>query len=161
MVMLAIGVVMLIGAMVCGLRAGMIAAKLRVKQKYFRLVIGTSDARQIPLVDDNRDVLCKIRDVVRHKMDTDDRTIIGDFDLNLDIVNLKSPNPSPGQPNPEPPRGRSAAAPDRPAEPEPKPLPELGTAENDPPLPKLARRHDDDHQDALFDKVAEAMKPAS
>jgi hypothetical protein len=157
MVMLGIGVVMLIGAMVCGLRAGMIAAKLRLKQKYFRLVIGTSDARQIPLVDDNREVLCKIRDVVRHKMDTDDRTLVGDFDLNLDIVNLKSPN----QPEPDPPRGRSAAAPDRPAEPEPKPLPELDKTADDPPLPKLARRHDDDHQDALFDKVAEAMKPAS
>ena len=157
MVMLGIGVVMLIGAMICGLRAGMIAAKLRVKQKYFRLVIGTSDARQIPLVDDNRDVLCKIRDVVRHKMDTDDRTITGDFDLNLDIVNLKSPN----DPEPEPPRGRSAAVPERAGEPEPKPLPELDEADDDPPLPKLARRHDDDHQDALFDKVAEAMKPAS
>ncbi|KCZ88429.1 hypothetical protein [Hyphomonas jannaschiana] len=157
MVMLGIGVVMLIGAMICGLRAGMIAAKLRVKQKYFRLVIGTSDARQIPLVDDNRDVLCKIRDVVRHKMDTDDRTITGDFDLNLDIVNLKSPN----DPDPEPPRGRSAAAPQRAGEPESKPLPELDEADDDPPLPKLARRHDDDHQDALFDKVAEAMKPAS
>ncbi|MEZ6000023.1 hypothetical protein [Hyphomonas sp.] len=157
MVMLAIGVMMLIGAMVCGLRSGMIAAKLRVKQKYFRLVIGTSDTRQIPLVDDNRDVLCKIRDVVRHKMDTDDRTITGDFDLNLDIVNLKSLN----GPEPEPPRGRAATAPERTADPEPKPLPELGTPDNDPPLPKLARRHDDDHQDALFDKVAEAMKPAS
>ena len=148
-VMLGIGIVMLIGAMVCGLRAGMIAAKLRTKQNYFRLVIGTSDARQIPLVDDNRDVLCKIRDVVRHKMDTDDRTIIGDFDLNIDIVNLKTP----GQPAAEP------AA--RPSEPEPKPLPELDATPDDPPLPKLARRHDDDHQDALFDKVAEALKPAS
>ena len=161
MVMLAICVVMLLGAMVCGLRAGMIAAKLRTKQKYFRLVIGTSDARQIPLVDDNRDVLCKIRDVVRQKMDTEDRTITGDFDLNLDIVNLKSPNGSSGQPEPDPPRGRASAAPERAAEPEPKPLPDLDEPDNDPPLPKLARRHDDDHQDALFDKVAEAMKPAS
>lgn len=166
LVMLGIGIVMLIGAMICGLRAGMIAAKLRVKQKYFRLVIGTSDARQIPLVDDNRDVLCKIRDVVRHKMDTEDRTLTGDFDLNLDIVNLTSPTQPPTQP--DPPRGRATAAPDRPdrpedrpAGPEPKPLPDLEEADDDPPLPKLARRHDDDHQDALFDKVAEAMKPAS
>ena len=135
------GGLMLLGAMACGLRAGMIAAKLRLRQKYYRLVIGTSDARQIPLVDDNRDVLCKIRDAVRHKMDTDDRTITGDFDLNLDIVNLKMPN------MPEP-----APAPARATE---RPPP------GEPPMPKIARRHDDDHQDALFDKVAEAMKPAS
>ena len=156
-VMLGIGIVMLLGAMICGLRAGMIAAKLRKRQKYFRLVIGTSDARQIPLVDDNRDVLCKIRDVVRHKMDTDDRTITGDFDLNLDIVNLKSP----GQTPPEPPPARAAVPSAAPAEPQLKPLPDLDEAADDPPLPKLARRHDDDHQDALFDKVAEALKPAS
>lgn len=139
-VILAFGVLMLVGAMACGLRAGMIAAKLRKRQKYFRLVIGTSDGRQIPLGDDNRDVLCKIRDVVRHKMDTDDRTLTGDFDLNLDIVNLKAP----GDADPAPARA-SRAAPPPPA--------------NEPPLPKLARRHDDDHQDALFDKVAEAIKP--
>ena len=83
------------------------------------------------------------------------------YEVITDIVNLKSPNPTPTQPEPEPPRGRASAAPDRPAEPEPKPLPDLDVANNDPPLPKLARRHDDDHQDALFDKVAEAMKPAS
>jgi hypothetical protein len=137
-----VGGLMLLGAMACGLRAGMIAAKLRKRQKYFRLVIGTSDARQIPLVDDNREVLCKIRDAVRHKMDTDDRTITGNFDLNLDIVNLKTP----GQPEPGP--ARTAAS-------------ELDVAPDEPPMPKLARRRDDDHQDALFDKVAEAMKPVS
>lgn len=142
MVMLIIGAVMLLGAMVCGLRAGMIAAKLRNRQKYYRLMIGTSDARQIPLVDDNRDVLCKIRDVVRHKMDTDDRTITGDFDLNLDLVNLKTP----GAPDHPPARAACEEAP---------------TPADEPPMPKLARRHDDDHQDALFDKVAESLKPAS
>ena len=138
-----VGVLLLIGAMACGLRAGMVAAKMRHRQKYYRLVIGTSDGRQIPLVDDNRDVLCKIRDVVRHKMDTDDRTIKGNFDLNLDIVNLKSPN------MPE------SSAPGRAAPSEPPP------PADEPPMPKLARRQDDDHQDALFDKMAEAMKPLS
>ena len=68
--------------------------------------------------------------------------ITGNFDLNLDIVNLKTP----GQPEPAPAR---AAAPD----------PDV--APDEPPMPKLARRRDDDHQDALFDKVAEAMKPVS
>ncbi len=159
LVMLGIGIVMLIGAMACGLRAGMIAAKLRVKQKYFRLVIGTSDARQIPLVDDNREVLCKIRDVVRHKMDSEDRTLVGEFDLNRDIVNLKSPNQP--QTQPDSPQARAAATPDIPSRPEPKPLPDLDPPADDPPLPKLARRHDDDHQDALFDKIADAMKPVS
>ena len=146
-VMLFIGGASLLGAMATGLRAGIIAAKLRHKQKYFRLVIGTSDGRQIPLVDDNRDVLCKIRDVVRHKMDTDDRTMVGDFDLNQDIVNLKSP------PAPEKPARAKAPAAGAPAA-------DTRTAA-DPPMPRVARGHEDDHQDALFDKAAEALKPAS
>lgn len=143
LIVLFIGGLLFLLGMFCGLRAGIIAAKLRKREPYFRLVIGTSDGRQIPLVDDNRTVLCKIRDIVRHKMDTDDRTLTGDFDLNLDLVNLKVP-------------GESAApqAEARARAPEPPPAAE-------PPMPKLARRHDDDHQDALFDKVAEALKPAS
>ena len=148
-VILFIGGVSLLGAMACGLRAGIIAAKLRHRQKYFRLVIGTSDARQIPLVDDNREVLCKIRDVVRHKMDTDDRTITGDFDLNQDIVNLKSPK-GPNTTEPRPARPAATAAPAG-----------SGEKEAEPPMPRIARSADDDHQDALFDKAAEAMKPAS
>ena len=69
----------------------MIAIKLKKQEPYFRLLIGTSDGRQIPLVDNNREVLTKIRDVIRHKMDTGDTAVTGDFDLNLDIVNLRLP----------------------------------------------------------------------
>lgn len=81
---------MLIGV-ILGIRAAMIAMKLKRREPYFRLMIGTSDGRQIPLVDNNRDVLVKIRDAVRHKLDTGDTAVTGDFDLNLDIVNLRLP----------------------------------------------------------------------
>ena len=83
-----------------GVRAMMIALKLKKMEPYYRLLIGTSDGRQIPLVDNNRDVLIKIRDVVRHKMDTGDASVTGDFDLNLDIVNLRLPKgaAAPAQP---------------------------------------------------------------
>jgi hypothetical protein len=76
---------------ILGIRAAMIAMKLKKKEPYFRLLIGTSDGRQIPLVDNSREVLTKIRDVVRHKLDTGDTSVVGDFDLNLDIVNLRTP----------------------------------------------------------------------
>lgn len=85
------GVVLLFLGLVLGIRGAMIAMKLKKKEPYYRLMIGTSDGRQIPLVDNNRDVLIKIRDVVRHKMDTGDTSTTGDFDLNLDIVNLRLP----------------------------------------------------------------------
>jgi len=88
--LLAGAVLMLIG-LVLGVRAAMIALKLKKKEPYYRLHIGTSDGRQIPLVDNNREVLIKVRDVVRHKMDTGDTSVTGDFDLNLDIVNLRLP----------------------------------------------------------------------
>lgn len=84
------GVLMVLG-LALGIRAAMIAMMLKKKEWYYRLLIGTSDGRQIPLVDNNRDVLVKIRDILRHKMDTGDATITGDFDLNLDIVNLRLP----------------------------------------------------------------------
>ncbi|MEX1252348.1 MAG: hypothetical protein WEA77_14300 [Hyphomonas sp.] len=85
------GIVLMVLGFVLGIRAAMIAMKLKKQEPYFRLLIGTSDGRQIPLVDNNRDVLIKIRDVVRHKMDTGDAGVTGDFDLNLDIVNLRLP----------------------------------------------------------------------
>jgi hypothetical protein len=74
-----------------GIRAAMIAVMLKKREPYYRLLIGTSDGRQIPLVDNNRDVLVKVRDVVRYKLDTSDTSITGDFDLNLDSVNLRLP----------------------------------------------------------------------
>jgi hypothetical protein len=86
-----IGIALMVIGLILGVRAAMIAMKLKKKEPYFRLLIGTSDGRQIPLVDNNRDVLIKIRDVVRHKMDTGDTSVTGDFDLNLDIVNLRLP----------------------------------------------------------------------
>ena len=84
------GALMLLG-IILGVRAAMIAVMLKRREPYYRLLIGTSDARQIPLVDNNREVLTKIRDIVRHKLDTGDAQIVGDFDLNLDIVNLRMP----------------------------------------------------------------------
>lgn len=86
-----IGIGLILVGLLLGVRAAMVSMKLKKIEPYFRLVIGTSDGRQIPLVDNSRDVLVKIRDVVRHKMDTDDIAVTGDFDLNLDIVNLRLP----------------------------------------------------------------------
>lgn len=88
---LMVGAVLMLLGLFLGVRAAMIAMKLKKREPYYRLLIGTSDGRQIPLVDNNRDVLIKIRDVVRHKMDTGDTATTGDFDLNLDIVNLRLP----------------------------------------------------------------------
>lgn len=85
------GVILLFLGLLLGIRAMMIAMKLKKMEPYYRLLIGTSDGRQIPLVDNNREMLIKIRDVVRHKMDTADVNVTGDFDLNLDIVNLRLP----------------------------------------------------------------------
>ncbi|MDP1554742.1 MAG: hypothetical protein Q8L84_04710 [Hyphomonas sp.] len=108
-VSLLIGAVLMLLGLFLGVRAAMIAMKLKKQEPYYRLLIGTSDGRQIPLVDNNRDVLIKIRDVVRHKMDTGDTVTTGDFDLNLDSVNLRLPKgaagaaPSPRAPLPPPP----------------------------------------------------------
>ena len=88
---LLIGSVLLIAGLLLGIRGAMIALKLKKKEPYYRLLIGTSDGRQIPLVDNNRDVLTKIRDVIRHKLDTGDTSVTGDFDLNIDSVNLRLP----------------------------------------------------------------------
>ncbi len=88
------GWLLLVLGLLFGIRAAMIAMKLKKKEPYFRLLIGTSDGRQIPLVDNSREVLTKIRDVVRHKLDTGDTSVVGDFDLNLDIVNLRTPKGS-------------------------------------------------------------------
>ncbi|MEZ5947307.1 MAG: hypothetical protein R3C13_05145 [Hyphomonas sp.] len=150
-----IGGLLVLAGLFFGMRASVIAMKLKQRQKYFRLVIGTSDGRQIPLVDDNREVLCKIRDVVRHKMDTDNRTIVGDFDLNLDIVNLKpvgeSNEPAPASAL----EANAVAEPARPASKQEAP-------KREDPLPRIARaREDEIDQDALFDKAAEALKSAS
>lgn len=90
-VALGIGALLGLIALVLGIRAVMIARRMKMRQPYYRLVIGASDGRRIPLVDNNHDVLRQIRDVVRHKMDTGDREIQGDFDLDLDIVNLRTP----------------------------------------------------------------------
>lgn len=84
------GILILLGVFL-GIRAAMFARKIKKREPYYRLTIGTSDGRQIPIVDGNRDVLVKIRDVVRFKMDTGDTETLGEFDLNLDIVDLKLP----------------------------------------------------------------------
>lgn len=91
---LIIGAALMLLGVVLGIRAAMIAVMLKRREPYFRLVIGTSDGRQIPLVDNSRDVLEKIRNAVRHKLDTGDTELTGDFDLNLDIVNLRLPGGS-------------------------------------------------------------------
>jgi len=101
---LMLGALLMLLGLFLGVRAAMIAMKLKKQEPYYRLLIGTSDGRQIPLVDNNRDVLTKIRDVIRHKLDTGDTTITGDFDLNLDIVNLRLPKgagTAPVRPAPE------------------------------------------------------------
>ena len=85
------GAFLMLAGLFLGTRAAMIAMRLKKKEPYYRLLIGTSDGRQIPLVDNNREVLTKIRDVIRHKMDTGDTTVTGDFDLNIDSVNLRLP----------------------------------------------------------------------
>jgi len=94
------GIALVLIGFMFGVRAAMIAMQLKRKEPYFRLLIGTSDGRQIPLVDNNREVLTKIRDVIRYKLDTGDTSVVGDFDLNLDIVNLRLPKgaATPGAP---------------------------------------------------------------
>ena len=90
LICLVIGAPLALISMYWGYRAVRIATRMKHEQPYFRLTIGTSDGRQIPLVDDNKDVLIRIRDTIRVKMDTGDRSIVGDFDLNLDRVDFDS-----------------------------------------------------------------------
>ena len=92
MIALIVGCVLTLLAVILGVRAAMFARRMKKRQPYYRLVIGASDGRQIPLVDDNRAVLLRIRDIVRHKMDSGDREVQGDFDLDLDLVNISKPN---------------------------------------------------------------------
>ncbi|HBX91315.1 MAG TPA: hypothetical protein DEG79_00175, partial [Hyphomonas sp.] len=91
MVALLVGGVLTLLGFILGIRAVLIARRMKTRQPYYRLVIGASDGRQIPLVDNNRDVLMRIRDVVRHKMDSGERAIRGEFDLDLDLVDLSLP----------------------------------------------------------------------
>jgi len=86
-----IGGLCLLGGIYCGALAVHYARYLKKREPYYRLVIGTSDGRQIPLVDDNRAILVKIRDIVKYKMDSEDRAVTGDFDLDLDQVNVSLP----------------------------------------------------------------------
>ncbi len=87
----AIGGGLILISLLLAARAAFMAAKINKKEPYYRLTIGTSDGRQIPLVDNNRQVLLRLRDIIRHKLDTNDTELTGDFDLNLDIVNINAP----------------------------------------------------------------------
>ncbi len=69
-----------------------VSLKLRVEQDFFRLRIGTSDGRQIDLVDDSRRMLEDIRDAIRRKIDHEDWRTTGHFDLNRDMVELYTPD---------------------------------------------------------------------
>lgn len=117
MIALVIGAALTLLAVVLGIRAAMFAHRMKKRQPYYRLVIGASDGRQIPLVDDNRAVLLRIRDIVRQKMDTGDRDMQGDFDLDLDLVNVSKAGEAPKPVTPEvlPPE-KLDAAPDTEAE---------------------------------------------
>lgn len=91
LVFAAVGGGLILISLMLALRAAYMAAKINKKEPYYRLTIGTSDGRQIPLVDNNRQVLIQLRDVIRHKLDTGDTELTGDFNLNLDSVNIKAP----------------------------------------------------------------------
>ncbi len=82
------GVALITLSALLAFRAMMLSMKINKTEPYFHLVIGTSDGRKIPLVDNNRKVLEKIRDVVRHKVDSGDRGVTGRFDLNLDLFDF-------------------------------------------------------------------------
>lgn len=60
-------------------------------ETFFRLRIGASDGRQIDLVDNSRPTLEKIRDAIRMKIDSNDYSVTGTFDLDLDEVRLETP----------------------------------------------------------------------
>jgi hypothetical protein len=81
---LLIGGFLILVSLALGIQAILMAAKINREEPYYRLVIGTSDGRKVPLVDNSREILTKIRDVLRHKMDTGDKSVTGEFDLNTD-----------------------------------------------------------------------------
>lgn len=85
------GAVLFLIGLGLGVRAAMLFAKLNKTEPYYRLLIATSASTEIKLVDNSREVLEQIRDAVRYKMDTGDTELTGDFDLNLDIVNVRLP----------------------------------------------------------------------
>lgn len=90
------GIVLVVSVLLFGLTAWFavsVALKLRVEQTFFRLRIGTSDGRQIDLVDDSRRMLENIRDAIRRKIDNEDWRTTGHFDLNEDRVELSTPDP--------------------------------------------------------------------
>ncbi len=90
----AAGLVFLLAALLlvvlCGFAISL-SLKLRIEQDFFRLRIGTSDARQIDLVDDSRGMLEQVRDAIRIKIDNEDWRTTGRFDLNTDSVQLDTP----------------------------------------------------------------------
>ena len=88
MLALALGAASALGLALFGIQALRIALRIRKKQPYFQLLIGTSDGRTSKLVDNNRRVLEEIRNIVRNKMDTGETEITGTFDLELDRVEL-------------------------------------------------------------------------
>lgn len=135
------GGALLLLAAALGLRAAVIALKLKKQVPYFRLVIGASDGRQIPLVDNNRDVLARIRDILRQKMDTGDRDIRGDFDLDLDLVNVHVPAD--------------------PARPGAKPAALRGREETPPREAARPRQIEVEERDVLFDQPGDTAKTAS
>ncbi len=92
---LGLGLLMMLIGLAFGTRAVWMSHMMGRSVPYHRLLIGTSDGRQIALVDDNREVLLKIRDAVRFKLDTGDIELTGDFDLNLDVVNVRLPKSRP------------------------------------------------------------------
>ncbi|MEM6665482.1 MAG: hypothetical protein AAF638_03675 [Pseudomonadota bacterium] len=80
------------GSAIAAFTFGVFALRLNVAmdrvEPFFRLRIGASDGRHIDLVDDNKDVLERIRDAVRLKIDTQDYRTVGTFDLDRDVVNI-------------------------------------------------------------------------
>lgn len=69
-----------------------LALRIRHEQPFFRLRIGAADGRQIDLVDDSRDVLVRIRDTIREKIDNEDAATTGRFDLDRDLVEIRRGN---------------------------------------------------------------------
>ncbi|NBC20968.1 MAG: hypothetical protein GVY06_08010 [Alphaproteobacteria bacterium] len=93
--MSAAGLVFLLSAVLLVVFSGLAASlslKLRRQQVFYRLRIGTSDARQIDLVDDSRRMLEQVRDAIRRKIDEEDWRTTGHFDLNTDTLHLDTPS---------------------------------------------------------------------
>ena len=86
-------VITLISALIFGAvlwRAVRLSTVVGRSVPYHRLLIGASDGRQVTLVDDNKAVLEQIRDVLRHKVDTNDARQTAKFDLNKDEVLIEA-----------------------------------------------------------------------